>query len=321
VVRYANRSGAVVAMLVLAGLFGCAAEEKQAPAQDVMVTANVVYGHKFGMALTFDVFRPRESNGAAVIFMNSGGFESGVLRQCKQVGDQWEFVKKDTLMIPQAPMHLPLLEQFSFEDLLAAGFTVFDVRHGSSPKFTLDEIVEDCRSAVRFIKENAADFPVDPDRIGLWGASAGGYLAIFVGATADETDGASTRVKAIAVYYPAGFDWLATVESFPMVQENLPSIQIDSEILETLSIKDYLSPDDPPLLVIHGDQDFPFITAASESLVAGFQGQGCEAKVVVFPETGHEFSGAEGYNEEYGEKAMAELVEWFQGHLGAQLPQ
>ena len=45
-------------------------------AQDVTVTPDVVYGHKYGMALTFDVFTPANANGAAVLDMVSGGWRS-----------------------------------------------------------------------------------------------------------------------------------------------------------------------------------------------------------------------------------------------------
>ncbi len=318
-----RRYGIAIAV-ALVGLVGCtASEEGQEPAEDVVVTPDVVYGHKFGLALTFDVIRPRESNGAAVLFMNSGGFESGVLRQCRSVDSHWEFVKKDDLRIPQAPVHLPVLDQFSFEDLLSKGFTVFDVRHGSSPKFTLDEIVEDCGQAVRFIRENAQDFGIDPDRIGLWGASAGGYLAMFLGASAntpdenaeDETDQTMNEVQAVVAYYPAGFDWIESTRSFPPLLENLPALQIDPGILATLSLRNYLSAGDPPVLIIYGKDDFPFITAASESLYARFLDCGCEAKRIAFPGTGHEFSGPDGYNTQYGDQAMSELVAWFEKHL------
>src|SRR5688572_21548254 len=43
------------------------------------ITPDVVYGHKAGLAMTFDVIRPTEQNGAAVLFMMSGGWFSGWL--------------------------------------------------------------------------------------------------------------------------------------------------------------------------------------------------------------------------------------------------
>ena len=87
---------------------------------DVKITPDVVYGHKVGLALTFDVFQPeKNANGAGVLFMVSGGWVS-----------RW---------IPPANMTA------HFKPLLDRGFTVFSVRHGSSPKFNIPEVVADVR--------------------------------------------------------------------------------------------------------------------------------------------------------------------------------
>ncbi len=141
---------------------------RKATERSVRVTPDVVYGHKFGMALIFDAYQPAKSNGAAVLKMNSAGFHSGRHRQYEAVErSRYRFVEAEELAAP-------VLQQYSFEELLAHGFTVFDVMHGSNPKFRLDEIVGDMRRAVRFIKLHAAEYDVNPDRIGVWGASAGG---------------------------------------------------------------------------------------------------------------------------------------------------
>ena len=102
---------------------------------DVKITPDVVYGHKLGLAMTCDVFTPAENaNGAGVLFMVSGGWYSN-----------W--------MPP---------EQFQnhVKPLTDKGFTVFAVRHGSSPKFSIAEAVSDVRRSVRFIRMNADQFKV-----------------------------------------------------------------------------------------------------------------------------------------------------------------
>ena len=87
-------------------------------ADEVTITPDVVYGHKYGLATTFDVFQPTEgSNGAAVLFMVSGGWYSS-----------WS--------PPERTQNL-------FRPLTDRGFTVFAVRHGSSPKFSIAEAVAD----------------------------------------------------------------------------------------------------------------------------------------------------------------------------------
>src|SRR5438552_3122555 len=77
---------------------------------------DVIYGKKYGMALTMDVFTPtRNANGAAVIAVISGGFFS------------------------RAEMIQPLM----YSELVRRGYTVFTVLHGSQPKFTIPEIIGD----------------------------------------------------------------------------------------------------------------------------------------------------------------------------------
>ena len=92
---------------------------------------DVVYGRKFGTALTMDVFTPRaNANGAAVIWVVSGGWYSG---------------------------HEAINTGF-LDELLRRGYTVFAVVHGSQPKYTIPEILHDMHRAVRFIRPTD-DFP------------------------------------------------------------------------------------------------------------------------------------------------------------------
>src|SRR5688572_9464213 len=118
------------------------------PALPPSVTTDVVYGHKDGLALTFDVHRPAHPNGAGVISIVSGGWQSSV--------EMGGFI---------AAYYPPLNEK---------GFTVFAVRHGSSPRYPMSGIVADMRRAIRFIRQHAGTYAVDPNRIGEFGSSAGG---------------------------------------------------------------------------------------------------------------------------------------------------
>src|SRR5207237_4795859 len=102
---------------------------------------DVVYGHKFGMALTLDVLKPTKPNGAGVIYMVSGGFNSDI-----------------------AAVDAGFFGPARYMPFLQHGYTVFLVCHGSRPKFTISEIVADIHRAVRFIRVNAKEYGVDPDR-------------------------------------------------------------------------------------------------------------------------------------------------------------
>ena len=117
---------------------------------DVKIKADVVYGHKDGMALVYDVIQPANANGAAIVYMVSGGWFS-----------RW------------AP---PENRAQQFADILEAGFTVIPVHHGSAPRYKVPEAYADVSRAIRHIKMNAEAFEIDVNRIGVTGGSAGPAL-------------------------------------------------------------------------------------------------------------------------------------------------
>ncbi|HYT59520.1 MAG TPA: alpha/beta hydrolase, partial [Haliangiales bacterium] len=143
---------------------------------------DVIYGRKFGTALTLDVFQPENQNGCGILFMISGGFSSS---------------------------HDAINPGF-YRVLLDRGYTVFAVVHGSQPKFTIPEIEQDIHRAVRFVRYNAAKYGVKPDKLGITGASAGGHLSLTMGTQGgpgdsnarDAIDRESSAVQAVACFFP-----------------------------------------------------------------------------------------------------------------------
>ena len=129
---------------------------------DPGIRPDVVYGHKDGMALTFDVLTPSEANGAAVLHLQSGGWYSGY----------------------RDPRQMVAVEK----PLLDAGYTVLIVRHGSAPRFTVPDAVADVRRCVRFVRLHAEELGIDPNRIGVTGGSAGGQLTLMLAVTGDDGD-------------------------------------------------------------------------------------------------------------------------------------
>ncbi|UCF10706.1 MAG: alpha/beta hydrolase [Candidatus Bipolaricaulota bacterium] len=295
--------------------------------REVVVAPDIVYGRKLGMALTMDLYRPANRNGAAVLFMNSGGFESGKLTQyVEEEPCRYRALAPDELTVDGSPEPIPLLSQFSFAPLLGRGFTVIDVRHGSGPRFTLEEIVSDVRRAVRFVRCHCQRFDVDPQRIGLWGASAGGFLAVFLGVTGDGGDRAAQdpvertacEVAVVATYYAAGYDFAVDAERFPEVIASLPSLQMDREVLAAHSIRPHIDADAPPTLIVYGTDDFPFITGACESIHADLEAAGVESRLVALEGTGHEFSGEDGFHAHHAQRAVDEVEAWFSKFLSAE---
>jgi len=275
-----------------------------------------MYEDRDGIRIALDRYRPEQANGAAVIFVNSGGFESGKLIQYKAVSPtSWRFLLANELTVGGSDP-IPLLGQFSFEGLLNAGFAVFDIKHGNTPQ-TLDTMLKDVQAAVAYIHECADEFAIDPDRIGIFGASSGGYLAIAAGLTARSSDDSRNLIHTIATYYPTGFDFPADVAAFPQIRDAIPALAVDNAILDAVSLKNLYQAGGPPTLVIYGDQDFPFIVTPCRSICSEFPKAGIETECVIIEGVAHEFVRDDGYHVEDGRRAQEELLKWFQQQLSS----
>ena len=247
-----------------------------------------MYGHKDGLALTFDVHRPSQPNGAGVIAIVSGGWQSSV-EMSRLIVDGYLS---------------PLLNE--------KGFTVFAVRHGSSPRYPMSAIVADVRRAVRFIRLHAGEYGVDPNRIGVYGGSAGGQLALLLGTTADSGDASasdsvlreSSRVAAVVAYFPPTD--LSRWEN----RRALPATAAltEAEAAQYSPIR-FVSPRAAPSLIVHGDSDRVVPIVQGETMYAALSNAGVPASFVRIEGAGHGFDGA-GLT-----RANAAMVRWFEQHL------
>ena len=255
---------------------------------------DIVYGHKDGMALVMDVYQPDgHRNGAGVAGIVSGGFNSTLERQ---------------------RYYEPVIEQ-----LLNAGFTVFAVRHGSSPRYKVPDAVRDLTQAIEFIGAHAQDYGVDPRRVGVFGASAGGVLSLLAGLAETTLDDEPRRFHPAAVVaYRARAEQTPPtpdrVARFPALDyERLPGLE------DKLSPITHVSPSDPPVLLVHGDEDELIPVTESERMHAALKEAGVATKLVVLEGVAHEaFRRQKGPNDltigrDTG--ADAEMLEWFKKHL------
>lgn len=265
----------------------------EAPA--VTITADVVYGHKDGLAMTFDVFTPDKANGAGVLFMVSGGWYSA-----------W------------APAEQT---QALFKPLTDKGFTVFAVRHGSSPRYGIPDAVSDVRRSVRFIRAGAERFKIDPQRLGVYGMSAGGHLSLMLGTTADEgqadakdpVERVSDRVQAV-VAFVAPTDLTIMVKDAPdrlPAYGRFPALNLELRAAASHSPLKHVSGDDAPTLLLAGAKDDLVPIDHSRKLHAEFDAKQVANKLVEFENAGHGFGGAD------MQRAVVELVAWFEQHLAA----
>jgi len=275
---------------------------------------DVIYGRKYGTALTMDVFTPtKDARGVGVVFVVSGGWYS-------------------------APEAIDGPGQVFVRELTRRGYTVFAVCHGSMPRFTIPDILPDIQRAVRFIRYHAKDYGIDPDRIGITGGSAGGHLSLMQGLTGDRgnpeakdpVDRVSSRVQAVACFYPptdffnygkegenalgrgvlepykAAFDF----HEFDPRSKTFVPVTDEKKIEEIgrrISPVYHVRGDAPPTLIIHGDADKLVPMQQSELLVNKLKEAGVEAKLVVKPGAGHGWGNME--------KDLAVIADWFDAHL------
>ena len=261
---------------------------------EVNITPDVVYGHKAGLAMTLDVFTPTaDANGAGILFMVSGGWYSS-----------WS-----------PPEQL----QGIFKPLTDKGFTVFAVRHGSSPQFSIPEVVADVRRSVRYIRKNAEQFQIDPQRLGVFGYSAGGHLSLMLGTASDAgaadakdpIDQQSDRVSAV-VAFVAPTDLRIMVTDAPErlpAYANFPALDLDIKAAEDYSPLVHVTSDDPPTLLLAGDKDELVPIQHSREILAAFEKAEVPCQLVEFPGAGHGFAGDD------AQKATQHMVEWFEKYL------
>ena len=258
--------------------------------RDLKIMPDIVYGHKHGMALTMDVFQPGEGNGVGILFMISGGWNS-----------KWVPPRQAVSM---------------FEPLLVKGFTVFAVRHGSSPKFLVPEIVEDVRRSVRFVRLRAERFGIDPNRLGVCGASAGGHLALMLATTADEGDAkardeisrTSSRVAAVVAFFPPT-DLRPLVKADSPYPAQFPALKFDPNEADAVSPLLHVTADDPPALLIHGDKDTLVPILHSEKMSEALKDKDVACELLVIEGAGHGFRG------EDAKRSADAWVAWFEKHL------
>ncbi len=242
-------------------------------------TEDVIYGRKFGTALTLDVFQPEKANGYGMIYVVSGGWHSG---------------------------HGGINPEM-FQTFFDRGYTVFAVVHGSQPKFSISEIVEDIHRSVRFIRFNAKKYHIDPDHIGISGSSAGGHLSLTLGTQGgpgdpeakDPIDRESSAVQAVACFFPPtdflnygkpgedGIEFLISKGYKEAFGPRTDSPEGSAELGREISPIYFINPNMAPTLILHGDADKLVPIQQSESFVKATTDAGATAKLVVKEGGGH----------------------------------
>jgi acetyl esterase/lipase len=199
------------------------------------------------------------------------------------------------------------------DTLLHHGYVVASIGYRLSDESIFPAQIHDCKSAIRFLKENGKKYKLDSSRIAVAGSSAGGHLASLTGTSygikdlEDKTQGyknASSRVQAVVDFYgPTDFlimDMLpdsspdSCGEMNPHLSPESPeslllgcNIQDCPEKVKFANPVTYISADDPPFLILHGTFDCTVTPLSSIKLEKGLKEKGVPADLHFLPHAGH----------------------------------
>lgn len=274
----------------------------------VQRTEDVVYGRKFGMALTLDIFQPAQPNGSGLLFLVNGG---------------WLSSKATPLMVTIRPD--------DYAVYLSRGYTVFAVVTSSQPKFAIPEQMGDVQRAVRFVRGNAAKFGISPNRLGVLGSSSGGQLALSIATrggpgkldSPDPIERESSNVQAVCCFFPPtdflnyGGPGISGVGQGPLapLQVAFGPQGLTPEGREILGREIspiyFVTSKLPPTLIIHGDADNVVPLQQSESFVERAIKVNADAiELIIRPGKGHGWGDFWRSSED-----VTAFADWFDQHL------
>jgi len=247
--------------------------------QGVVVERDIAYVKNGHERHKLDMYRPEKSNTIRplVVWVHGGGWRNGSKNNCPAV---------------------PLVNR---------GFVVASINYRLSGHAVFPAQINDCKAAIRWLRANAETYGIDGDRIGVWGSSAGGHLVALVGTSGDveflEGDSGhaeqSSRVQAVC-------DWFGPTDLLLMNKQAGESGRIDHDAADSPESKllggplqdnadrarragpiTYVTPDDPPFLIVHGDQDSLVHWKQSQMLADALKESRCDVTLTIVPGAGH----------------------------------
>ena len=287
-----NRTQCLI-MVVLIGLLLTGAVSAQQAPQPYDQVMDLVYGNAKGQDLYLDVFIPNGENrhdyfqpndngkGFALIDVISGGWNSRRARQ-----EEHE----------QAAV---------FKILCSRMYTVFAIRPGSLPDFTAEEMVDNLKRGIRWVKAHADEYGIDPDRIGVMGASAGAHLATLTMLSVEDGDPEAkdplerfdTSICAVGAFFPPTdfLDWdgkPADVRREPYLAfsdgiEGKSEEEIRAAMERISPARQVKGTKTAPLLLIHGDVDPIVPLQQSQVMEKAMREAGNDVELIVKEGGGH----------------------------------
>jgi acetyl esterase/lipase len=245
-------------------------------APEVKILKNIEYGKAGKQALILDLYLPTEETSSprpGLIFIHGGGWVSG---------DKNEFASQA-------------------REMAENGYVAICINYRLSPQFHYPAALEDAEHAVRWMRANASKYQVDPEKLGAIGASAGGYLAAFLGLPdapeiTEPYGNESSKVACVVDYYgrmdmtleQAGvkyYDYRRIFLGKPKAIA-LPLYQQASPIK-------YVTRDASPFFIAHGLKDRQVFPINSIKMAEALEKVNVEASLLLLARSGHGFKGNE----------------------------
>lgn len=273
---------------------------------DVEVIRDVEYGKGGDVSLKLDILRPKiqpKTPMPVVVFIHGGGWRNG----SKERGIE---------------RLIPLAQNGCF--CVTINYRLTDVA-------VFPAQIEDCKCAIRWVRAHAKKYNADPKHIGVWGTSAGGHLVALLGTSGGvkELEGKggwekeSSKVQAVC-------DWFGPTD-FLKIAEDAKARGLTDEQIAKLGASDpisklvggkfwektdvsgkaspitYVSKDDPPFLIMHGDQDQLVPVSQSQVFHEALKKAGVDSTLKVMEGAGH------GFGPRY--EAEKTVADFFDKHL------
>jgi acetyl esterase/lipase len=274
-----------IAAAVLGGQIAQPVMARRRPAEvaNAAIQRDLVYKRVNGAVLTLDLYCPEKVSGSlpVIVWLHAGGWSRGRKEHCPAV------------------------------TLVQDGYAVASIDYRLTGVAPFPAQIEDCKAAIRWLRANASKYNLDPDRVGAWGFSAGGHLAALLGTSGgvSELEGNgdnmsySSRVQAVCVVSGPG-DLLqqyreasaAPAEMNPKVKPALEALiggpleQNKAKAMAASPIS-YISKDDPPFLIIQGENDITVPVSVTQSFFAALKAAGVDATLEIATGRGHGVGG------------------------------
>lgn len=260
-----------------------------------LIETNITYCTVDGVDLKMDVYYPQSTDELlpVAMYVHGGGFTGGD----KQAGSGKPFI----------------------QPLVNSGYLVVSVNYRLAPQYPFPAPIEDVKCAIRSLRANAGKYNLDVNRIGVFGSSAGGQLVSLLG-TMDASAGMegnggyleqSSRVHAVVSM--AGPSDLTLICS--LLSEEYKVFCQDTEALLAYSPLSYVSPDDPPFLLLHGELDTIVSPIHSELLLDKLTDAGVPVRLTMVQNAAHVFSPRNGEMQPSLEELFNIVIRFFNAVL------